>query len=847
MNTGSWSSGIVSRPGGILACVVTAGLVQRREFASLPMAEHLEDLRRGLATGRVVVQAPPGTGKTTVVPPATADTAAGRVVVTQPRRIAARAAARRLAHLTATRAGEFAGHTVRGESTTTRRTRVEFVTTGVLLRRLLRDPELTGVGAVILDEVHERHLDDDLALAMVTELVQLRDDLTVVAMSATLDADRWAGLLGGAATVEVPSVLHPLEVRWEPPPGPVSDARGTSHGFLDHVAGLTRDVARTHPDRSALVFVPGVWEVEQVISRLAGLDRPVLPLHGRLDARQQDAALNDDGGPRVVVTTAVAESSLTVPGVRVVIDSCLSREPRFDANRGVSGLVTVRSSQASATQRAGRAARLGPGLAVRCLAAADWAGMAAESTPEVVNADLTGPLLTLAVWGSPRGEGMNLPTPLPAAGVARAEDELLALGLVDADGRITGEGRRVAAIPAEPRLAAALLGGAPRVGARRAAEAVALLAADDAQGHDLTGELRKMRRGGSPGARRWREEASRLERLVPTGEPAEPVSDEAALAWIIASARPGWISRARPDGTYTSASGTGFQLPPGSPLAGEWLAVWESQRGRAGADSIIRAAAALDADTALEAGSHLLREAVETTWTDGRARARATRRLGAITLTSTPVKPGRAEAETAIRQALGEQGLDAILRWNDSAVALRRRLWVLHRSLGDPWPDVSEQALLDRVDEWLAPEIRMLAEGRRPGDLSSPLRRLLPWQQAGRLEELAPERLVVPTGSAIRLGYPEVGSDAPVVLAVKLQECFGWVATPTICDGRERVLLHLLSPAQRPLAVTDDLASFWANAYLVVRAENRGRYSRHPWPEDPLTATPTRGTKRSGR
>ncbi len=822
-------------------------LLRRPDFNSLPVAGHIGQITAALASRRLVVQAPPGTGKTTVVPPVVADGVTGRVIVTQPRRIAARAAARRLAQLTGTRAGEFVGHTVRGESTVTSRTRVEFLTTGVLLRRLLRDPELGGVDAVILDEVHERHLDDDLALAMGTELAQLRDDLAVVAMSATLDAERWAGLLGGAAVVAVPSVLHPLDVQWAPFAGAATDARGTSRPFLDHVADLTRRAVQAYPDRSALVFVPGVWEVEQVVGRLAGLDRRILPLHGRLESRDQDAALRDDGQARVVVATAVAESSLTVPGVRMVVDSCLSREPRFDANRGVSGLVTVRSSQASATQRAGRAARVGPGLAIRALAADDWAGMAPESTPEAVHADLTGALLTLAAWGSPRADGMTLPSVLPRAGVERAETELRSLGLVDDRGRITDQGRRVVAIPAEPRLASALVSGARRVGTRRAAEIVALLAADDIGGDDLSEELGRIRHARTPAAKRWREETSRLQRLVPGQEPADPLTTDASLGWIVASARPGWISRTRGHGTYTSASGTGFVLPKGSRLSGEWLAVWESQRSHTGADSLIRAAVPIDEATALEAGAHLQAEEVETSWEGGKVRARATRRLGAITLSSSPIRPHPANAEAAVREALGLHGLNEVFVWNDSARMLRRRLAVLHRAMGAPWPDVSEEALLARVDEWLSPEIRAVAQGRRPTDLTSPLRRLLPWQQAGRLDELAPERLAVPTGSAIRLDYPEVGSDAPVVLAVKLQECFGWKATPTICDGRERVLLHLLSPARRPLAVTDDLASFWANAYAAVRAENRGRYAKHPWPEDPLTATPMRGTTRSRR
>lgn len=828
-----------------------AGLLKRPEFLALPVAAHLAELTAAVKSRRVVVQAPPGTGKTTVVPPQVADLVPGRVIVTQPRRIAARAAARRLAHLSGTRPGTFAGHTVRGDSTATRHTTVEFVTTGVLLRRFLRDPELSGVDAVILDEVHERHLDGDLTLAMVTELALLRDDLSVVAMSATLDAQRWASLLGGAEVVEVPSVLHPVEFQWAPFSGSVSDHRGTSHAFLDHVAALTRDAVAARPDESALVFVPGVWEVEQVVSRLAGLECDVLPLHGRLTARQQDAALRDDGAARVVVSTAVAESSLTVPGVRIVVDSCLSREPRFDQARGTSGLVTLRSSQASVTQRAGRAARLGPGLAIRCLTADDWAGMAPETTPEVVHADLSDALLALACWGSPRGEDMALPTPLPAAGVRRAETELRFLGLVDDEGRVTDLGRDVAALPVEARLGAALLTSAPQVGVRKAAEVVALLSSDELGGEDLAAELRRLRSASHPAARRWREEADRLEtaaRVASSKSPGGPVpgqhiEDEAAVARVVAAARPGWISRARADGLWTSASGTGFRRARGSGLAGEWLAVWESQR-TSGAESVIRSAAVMDEATALEVGAHLLREEVETTWEAGKPRARAARRLGAITVTSTPVKPSREQAEIAIRAAIAEGGIDAVFTWSPSAATLRSRLAVARRSLGEPWPDVSESALLANVDAWLAQEILAVAGGRDAAraDLTTALRNLLPWPEAARLDELVPERLTVPTGSAIRLTYPEAGGDQPVVLAVKLQECFGWTETPTICDGKERVLLHLLSPAQRPLAVTDDLASFWNNAYAHVRAENRGRYPKHPWPENPLTAAPMRGT-----
>ncbi len=802
-------------------------LLAEPAFATLPAARLVEQLH----AGRLVVEAPPGTGKTTVVPPALAGSVAGRVVVAQPRRIAARAAMRRLAHLTGTRPGAYAGHTVRGESTVGRDTVVEFVTTGVLLRRLLRDPALPGVGAVVLDEVHERHLDADLTLAMVAELAELRDDLTVCAMSATLDAERWAALLGGATVVRAEGVLHPLEVRWAPAPGGALDARGVREGFLDHVAHVTVEAFR-EVEGSALVFLPGAREVERVVERLRARGCTALPLHGRLDHRAQDAALDDGAGPRVVVATAVAESSLTVPGVRLVVDAGLAREPRFDQLRGMSGLVTVRESQASAVQRAGRAARLGPGVAIRCLAPEDWAGMAAESTPEVLVADLSDALLALANWGSPCGEGMALPTELPEASVRRAEDELRELGLVDEDGLVTALGRRVGALPLEPRLGVALLRGADRYGARDAAEVVAMLA-DEPSG-DLVAELRRRRRDG---VRAWRRETDRLARLV--GDARGPGgSDREVVGFVVAAARPEWLARARGEGEYLTASGTGLTVPHGGGFRGAWLAVWASQR--VGGLGLIRAAVEVDEGFALDVGH--VHSATEATF-DGRVRAREVRRLGAIELGSTPTRPTAEVGDPVVRAAFAEQGI-GLLRWSAAATGLRRRLALLHRELGEPWPDVSDDALLARLDEWLGPELGDLARGKPVGDVAvaPALRRLLPWPEAARLDELVPERVSVPSGSRIRLDYPE--HDGAVVCAVKLQECFGLTETPTICEGRVRLLMHLLSPAGRPLAVTDDLASFWANAYPAVRAENRGRYAKHPWPEDPLTAPAKRGTKR---
>ncbi|HST72253.1 MAG TPA: ATP-dependent helicase HrpB [Kocuria rosea] len=852
--------------------------------AGLPVAAVTGELRAALAGGVAVVQAPPGSGKTTLVPPLVAghlhdrsgDGPPARVVVTQPRRVAARAAARRLAHLSGTRVGELVGHTVRGDRRTGPRTLVEFVTPGVLLRRLLEDPELTGTGAVVLDEVHERGLESDLLVGMLAEVRQLREDLVLVAMSATLDAPRFAGLLGDGApapVVDCPAALHPLAVHWAPAPGRRTDERGVTREFLDHVArtaasahaqALARDAAT-----DALVFVPGAWEVAQVARRLRERHRgvEVVELHGRVGPAEQDRATAGRGPgdpPRVVVATSLAESSLTVPGVRLVVDSGLSREPRRDAARGMTGLVTVAASRASAEQRAGRAARLGPGEVVRCYDERTWAAMPAHLTPELAAADLTGAALLLACWGAPGGRGMALPDPLPPAALAEAVAVLHGLGALDAQGRATATGRLLATVPVDPRLARGLLDGARLVGARPAAEVVAMVSDDHRPpGGDLSRLLGDLRAGRAPDARRWAEEARRLEGiaagLLRSGRPApgtaapaggNGVPGDAVVGAVVALALPERIARRAGD-SWLLVSGTRAGLPAGSALAGhEWLAVAEVTRAggaaAAGTGAVIRAAAPLDRALAEQCAEHLLTDEVRARFDGDRVTARRVRALGAVELSATPVRAPREAARAAVRAALAEHGT-GLVGWSDAAEGLRRRLGLLHHHLGAPWPDVSEAALAARLEEWLAPELDALAGGARTAgvDLTAPLRRLLPWPQAGRLDELAPERLAVASGSRVRIAYPPADDPGrrPVV-SVKLQECFGWAASPTVADGRVPILFHLLSPAGRPLAVTDDLASFWSGPYAQVRAEMRGRYPKHPWPEDPWTARATARTAR---
>ncbi|MEU3610315.1 ATP-dependent helicase HrpB [Streptomyces sp. NPDC035033] len=837
----------------------------------LPVRHAVPELLAALdERGTAVLHAPPGTGKTTLVPLALAgligDGPERRVLVAEPRRMAVRAAAGRMAWLMGEDVSGAVGFSVRGERRVGPATRVEVVTTGVLLQRLQRDPELAGVDAVLLDECHERHLDADTALAFLVDVrAALRPELKLVAASATSDAEAWARLLtvqeggGPAPVVRSEGEGHGFTVFHAPPPAGVRPAHGTwvDPALLRHVAATVRGALARH-EGDVLCFLPGTGEIARTAGLLDGVDAEVLQLHGRAPAAVQDAVLRGagpGGRRRVVLSTSVAESSLTVPGVRVVVDAGLAREPRTDHARGLGSLATVPVSAAAATQRAGRSGREAPGTVYRCWAEAEESGRARFPSPEIRIADLAGFALRAACWGDPTAEGLALLDPPPAGALAAARSVLTAIGAVDGAGKATERGVRMARLGVHPRLGRALLDGAAEVGPRRAAEVVALLSEEPPReyGDDLAAAWREARRGGDAYGARWRAEVRRLERAAAVaeegagagagaGSPAGADGDDRVAGVVTALAFPERVARAREQGGHLMVSGSGARLAEGSGLrSAPWLAVAVADRTARDATARVRLAAVVDEAVARRAAGHLFRSGEEVRWEDGDVVARSVERLGAVELTVRPL--GAAADPALVREALLD-GLrregTGLLRWGREAVELRERLAFLHGAVGGAWPDVAEEALVERAGEWLEPELSRAARRADLGriDAGEALRRLLPWAsgEAGRLDELAPERIEVPSGSRIRVAY---GEGRPV-LAVKLQEMFGLDGTPRVAGVP--VLVHLLSPAGRPAAVTADLASFWRDGYRAVRAELRGRYPKHPWPEDPSSAEPTRHT-----
>ncbi|AQL50205.1 ATP-dependent helicase HrpB [Corynebacterium pseudotuberculosis] len=806
--------------------------------SGLPVMDSVPAIESALlAAGSVIVQAPPGTGKTTVIPPLISNILnknrssqcnQGKVIVVVPRRVAVRAAAQRLIFLDGLHKNSGSvGFSMRGESR--RGKLIEFVTPGVLLRRLLSDPELPGVSAVIVDEVHERQLDTDLVLGMLIELRELRPDLFLAVMSATVDAHDFSRLVGAAPIVTVNAVTHPVNIDYRPAPG----RSDFSQDYTHHLASVTAH-AVSQSEYSALVFVPGVREVSALCAALEATTHvKVLPLHGQLSSTEQEAALSP-AEQRIVVSTSIAESSLTVPGVRIVVDTGLSRIPKRDAGRGMSGLVTVSTSQSSADQRAGRAGREGPGHVLRCYSAQEFSRFSPHIPPEISSADLTQAALFLASWGAPRGEGFPLLTAPPAVAMEQAVETLTRLGALDSSGYCTELGRTLATLPADPRLGKSLL----ECGTSAIPTVAAL--STNIRG-DVSKEIQNL-----AGQRHYELEKTRLEKLISHrhGEPSsrnhsyqekslhsEPVSPGEAIG----RAFPENIARA--DGeSYLLAKGTRAFLRNIPSLSGSpWLAISEVALSQGPHNhAVIHTAAAIDKATALEIIG--VSEDTTATFAEGKLRGTRVTRAGAIVLSSTPCALEGDSARKALKEIIQSRGLN-LFNFSEKALTLKNRLRHLHNCYGDPWPNLDSVT----VQEWLAPEIDYLLSGTPIAkvDMYPALQRLLPWPEATHLEELAPSTLNVPSGRNASIDY---SGERPKI-SIKLQECFGLQNSPIICG--QPLQFQLLSPAGRPLAVTDDLHSFWGGPYHHVRSEMRGRYPKHPWPEDPTTALATGKTKKA--
>nr|WP_132030427.1 ATP-dependent helicase HrpB [Aquabacter spiritensis] len=816
--------------------------------APLPIDDALPALRAALAAQPcAVLVAPPGAGKTTRVPLALMDEAwvgGGKILVLEPRRLAARAAAARMSQSLGEAVGGRVGYRVRLKSEVSRHTRIEVITEGVFTRMILDDPELSGVAAVLFDEFHERSLDADLGLALALDAQRgLREDLRLLAMSATLDGARVAALLGtaGAAAPVIESAgrAFPVDTRYLGRDPRTGIDRQTADAVLRALSAETGSV---------LVFLPGAGEIRRVESllreRVGDPAIDIVPLFGALDAAAQDQAVAPapPGRRKVVLATSIAETSLTIAGVRVVVDSGLARVPRFEPDVGLTRLETVRVSRAAADQRRGRAGRTEPGICYRLWTEGETASLAPFAPPEILAADLSGLVLDLAAWGvrDPRSLAFLDPPPLPALGEARAL--LTLLGALDAGGAVTPLGRRMALLPLPPRLAHMVVMGADAGAGLQAAEIAAVLVERGLGGDsvDLAHRLEDFRRDRSRRAdearrlaARWSEAAGGAARRTAPPSPAA----------LLVRAFPDRVARARGDGTrFVLANGRGAVMDAALPLArAPYLAVAELS-GRADAARILLAAALPEEDL-----ERLFDSQIHTTTEiafDREAaavRARETRRLGALVLAERP-RPVAADATCAqvLARGIADLGLHrlpftaALWQWRD-------RVGFLRRAEGEPWPDLSDAALTASLEDWLAPFLLGKSALAEIGadDLSNALRALLPHGLSARLEAEAPTHYEAPTGSRLPIHY---GEDGPV-LPVRVQEMFGLKTHPTIAGGRVPLTLALLSPAHRPIQVTRDLPQFWRGSWRDVRADMRGRYPKHPWPEDPEAAPATNRAK----
>lgn len=815
----------------------------------LPIDAVLDDLSRTLeANNAAVLVAPPGAGKTTRVPLALLDAPWARgkkIIVLEPRRIAARASADRMAKSLGERAGETVGYRVRFGSKISRATRIEVVTEGIFTRQILDDPELSGVGAILFDEFHERSLDADMGLALARDAqTGLREDLRILVMSATLDGARVAKLLGEAPVVESEGRAFPVETRYL---GRKADAP-VERQMADAIASALRA-----DSGSVLAFLPGAAEIRRtqnfLSERVQDASIEIVPLFGALDAAVQDRAIAPPpkGSRKVVLATSIAETSLTIEGVRIVVDSGLARVPRYEPDIGLTRLETVRASRAAVDQRRGRAGRTEPGVCYRLWDEPQTASLAPYTQPEILSADLSSLVLDLAQWGVADPTALSFLDPPPAPAWKEAKGLLTELNALDGDGRITAEGKSLRALALPPRLARMIVD-SHRVGEGEAAAEIAAIITERGLGGDsvdLEHRRDQFRRDRSPRASSARDLARRWASQVAASEKAGP-QDDLSTGLMLAYAFPDRVARNRGNGSFVLANGRGAAVEQTSSLArAPYIAIGE-MTGTAASGRILLAAQITEGEIERHFAEHI-ETADEISFDRGAMalRARRKRALHAITLSEATLAVSPSEETARIfADGLIAAGLDR-LPWSKAAKQWRDRVMFLRKAEGDSWPDLTDDGLIARREDWLVPALydKIALKDISPGDLSDALMALLPWEMRARLEREAPTHFEAPTGSALAIDYE---AEQGPTIAVRLQELFGLNTHPSIAAGKVPLVLELLSPAQRPVQVTRDLPGFWRGSYAAVRSDLRGRYPRHPWPDDPASAVPTRRAKPRG-
>jgi len=812
----------------------------------LPIQNVLPALKAALlASDATVLVAPPGAGKTTAVPLALLEepwVLGRKIIMLEPRRLAARAAAARMADTLGEAVGQTVGFRVRLQSKVSARTRIEVVTEGVFTRMILDDPGLEGVAAVIFDEFHERSLDADLGLAFARDVQSvLRDDLRLLVMSATLDGARVSALLGDAPVVESEGRMFPVDTRYL---GRDDRLR------LEERVGRAVERALAEETGSLLVFLPGQGEIRRVETWLADrLRRPevdLAPLYGALDPAVQDRAIAaaPPGRRKVVLATSIAETSLTIEGVRVVIDAGLSRVPRYDPASGITRLDTVRVSRAAADQRRGRAGRTEPGVCYRLWDEPETRSLPAFARPEILEADLSRLALDLARWGARDASGLCFMDPPPAAAFTEARGLLQRIQALDGQGDLTAHGKALADMPLPPRIAHMVVRAAASGQALRGAQVAALLTEQGLGGRDLDlrRRLENLGRDRSPRARDAQALADRWARAAGKPSGATPLDE----GLMLAEAYPERVARARGKlGEFQLAGGRGVYMEPTDPLAREtWLAVGELGGGDS-RDRILLAAAVDEAALREAFADRLTAEDRLETGAGGKVRAKRLLRLGRLVLEERLIdKPDPALIASALLDQVRAEGLSA-LRLGDGIQSLRSRLAFLRKLDGDVWPDLSDEALLDRLDAWLEPLLhgRASLSALDESLLDGAIRSLIPWDAQQKIDAALPARFRAPTGTTVAIDY---AAESGPRIDIRVQELFGLTEHPSIAGGKIPLVLSLLSPGHKPIQITRDLPGFWKGSWREVKVEMKGRYPRHVWPDDPAAAAPTTRAKPRG-